>query len=91
LASRQYYESMPNPKDGSPKIMANFMHKAINDMCASFDTHFGKKYPLADPSLGPKFLKEILNHYDSNAMKHDMTLEKLQLLVTSFVQLHHKV
>jgi hypothetical protein len=87
----QYYELIPNPKDNSPKVMANFMHKAINDMHVSFDTHFGKKLSLADPSLGPKFLKEFLNHYDSNAMKHDMTLEKLQLLVTSFVEPHHKV
>lgn len=39
--------------------MANFMHKSINDMHASFDTHFDKKLPLADPSLGPNFLKEI--------------------------------
>jgi hypothetical protein len=67
------------------------MHKAIDDMHASFNIYFGKQLSLTNPNFGLEFLKEIQNQYDSNAMKPDMTLEKLELLVTSLVEPHHKI
>jgi hypothetical protein len=42
LASMRYYESMANPKDWFPKVMVDLMHNAIDDMHASFETHFCK-------------------------------------------------
>jgi hypothetical protein len=68
--------------------MVELMHTAINNMQASFDTCFNKRLP---PSLGPSFLKEIQSHYDFNAVKPNMTLEKLQLLVPCLVELEHNI
>jgi hypothetical protein len=38
----RYYEFVPNPKDRSPKVMVDLMHKAIDDMRAFFNIYFGK-------------------------------------------------
>jgi hypothetical protein len=48
-----YYEAVPDPKDRSPKVMAEFMCIAIDDIWTTFDTQFGKQLPLVNLSLGP--------------------------------------
>jgi hypothetical protein len=51
---------------------------------------FCKHLPVCNPSLGIKLLQEIQAHYDNNP-KLEMLIEKLQMLMYSFMNKEYKV
>jgi hypothetical protein len=51
---------------------------------------FYKHFPICDLGLWTELLQEIQAHYDNN-LEPKMLIEKLQMLVYSFVSKEHKV
>jgi hypothetical protein len=52
------------------------MDKAMDQVQKDHTFAFTKHFPICDPTFGPKFLKQICNHYDMN-LKPRMLTEKL--------------
>lgn len=78
LVMHQHYENVVEALEHSEKELEQLMTNVIDDKRKSYDTNFGKMEPLANPTLGFKFFKEIQCHYDSKGNEEvKMTLEKL--------------
>ena len=90
LAKKKYFELTPESERSSEGITA-FMNVAMDAKRVKLDSSLAKHLPIADPSLGHKFLIQIKRHYDLCYEEPEMNQEKLQHLVTSKVDAMQKV
>ncbi len=71
--------------------MHGLMEKATEQVCRKDNYNALLKHlPVCDLTLGDAFLEQVQTHYDMNS-KPKLLIEKLQLLVTSYVSNEQRV
>jgi hypothetical protein len=76
MAIKLYYEEVLDEKPRSPSKLQALTNKVMDKVRKDHTFAFTKHLPIYNPSLGPKFLKQIQVHYDMN-LETKMLTKKL--------------
>lgn len=90
VTMKLYYKEVPDPSCHSPSKMQELMEKAMDQVRKDNFSAFVKHLFVSNPIPGEEFLEHVQMHYDMFS-KLEMLTEKLQMLVTSYVNNKKKV